>query len=64
MRDPGHRQTPILALLPVDRALVGVWVSSSAARGGVNSLCISAPVSDRLLTMQEYSSETPLGSLK
>src|SRR5262249_39082943 len=35
LRNPGHRHTPVLALLPVDRALVSVSVSSSAARGSV-----------------------------
>ena len=64
MRDPGYRQTPILALLPADRALASVSVSSSAARGSVNSLCFSAPVSGRLPIRQQYSSEMPLGSLK
>src|SRR6516165_7176907 len=31
VRDPGHRQTPLFALSRVDRALVSVSVSSSAA---------------------------------
>src|SRR5215471_181058 len=64
MRDPGHRQTPILGRSPVGRTWDNVSVSSSAARGNVNSLCISAPVAGRSPTRQEYSSEMPLGSLK
>src|SRR5262249_6615209 len=35
MRDPGHRQPPILALPPGDRALASVLLSSNAARGTV-----------------------------
>ena len=31
MRNPGHRHTPIFSLLPVDRALVSVSVSSKCA---------------------------------
>jgi hypothetical protein len=64
MRDPGHRQTSILALSPVDRALVSESVSSSAARETVNRPCIIASPSGRLPTTQQYSSEIPLGSLK
>src|SRR5947209_6981901 len=56
-RDPGHRQTPILALSPVDSALVSESVSSSAARETVKRPCIIASPSGRLPTTQQYSSE-------
>src|SRR6516165_2735896 len=42
MRDPGHRQAPLLALSLVDRALVSVSLSSNAARVTVNRPCIIA----------------------
>src|SRR6516225_3423519 len=64
MRDPGHRQPSILALSPVDRALLSASVSSSATRETVNRPCIIASPSGRLPTTQQYSSEIPLGSLK
>src|SRR5262249_11512401 len=64
MRDPGHRQTSMLALLPVGRTLVSVSVSSSAPSGTVNWPCIIPSPSGSSPTMQQYSSEMPLGSLK
>src|SRR5262249_52332648 len=64
MAIPVDGQTPILALLPVVRALVSVSVSSSAPSGTVNWPCIISPPSGSSPTMQQYSSEMPLGSLK
>src|SRR6201984_2864921 len=64
MRDPGHLHTPVLALSPVDRALLRVSVSSSAASGPVSWACFISSPWGSSPTMQQYSREIPLGSLK
>ena len=47
-----------------DALSLSVLLSSNALRGSVNSPSVIAPCWGRLPTMQQYSSERPLGSLK